>query len=331
MHYRSTLTVVALVLMGGLALYAQQTAPPTIPSPPVGKGANQPAANPQPAGESPIAGPNDEAMIRENASKYVEAYNRRDSRTMAEMWSPDAVYMDPTTNVRIVGRDAIAEHFQSVLAGSEAAKLAIMIDSVDFVSPNVAIEKGSAVVTHANNPAEKTFYSAVHVKRDGQWFIDRVSEEGERAPRPSNYERLRELEWMLGTWIDDAGDGVTVQTDVEWTKNRNFMTRSFAVVIGDQVDMSGMQIIGWDPVKNQIRSWVFDSDGGFGDGTWVRKGNRWIIQSTAILADGGKATATNILTQRDDGTATWQSVNRSVDGELLPNVDEVPLVRKRAD
>jgi hypothetical protein len=105
------------------------------------------------------------------------------------------------------------------------------------------------------------------------------------------------------------------------------MTRSFAVVIGDQVDMSGMQIIGWDPVKNQIRSWVFDSDGGFGEGTWVHKDNRWIIQSTSTLADGGRASATNILTRIDDDTATWQSVNRSVDGELLPNVPEVPIVR----
>jgi hypothetical protein len=89
-----------------------------------------------------------------------------------------------------------------------------------------------------------------------------------------------------------------------------------------------MQVIGWDPVKNQIRSWVFDSEGGFGEGTWVRKDNRWVIQSTSTLADGGRATATNIMTQVDNDTFTWQAVNRSVDGELLPNVDEVPIRRK---
>ena len=32
------------------------------------------------------------------------------------------------------------------------------------------------------------------------------------------------------------------------------MTRSFAIVVGDQVDMAGIQIIGWDPVAKQIRS-----------------------------------------------------------------------------
>jgi uncharacterized protein (TIGR02246 family) len=270
----------------------------------------------------------DEAAIRENAQKYVEAYNRRDARTMAAMWSPDAVYMDPITNQGIVGRDEIAAHFDYIFAGSEDAKLAISVDSIEFVSPNVAIETGSAVVTYADHPNEESTYSAVHVKRDGQWFLDRVSEKETIPPRPSNYEQLKELEWMLGSWVDNNDPGVNIQTDCEWTKNRNFMTRSFAVVIGDDVDMSGMQIIGWDAAAKQIRSWVFDSDGGFGDGVWTRKGDRWIIQSTATLPDGGKATATNIMTQVDENSFTWQSVNRNVDGELLPNVEEVLVVRK---
>lgn len=326
MKLRLFVVVISMIVIGeAVHMRAQQpAATPAQPAPPA---TAQQLATPT----NPIEAPDDEAAIRENASKYIEAYNRRDSRTMAEMWSPDAVYMDPTTGVRVVGRDAIAEHFQYVLAGTEDAKLAISIDSIDFVSPNVAVEKGSATVSYANSPEERTLYSAVHLKRDGKWFLDRVSEAGEPAPRPSNYERLQELDWMVGSWIDDAVEGTTIQTDVEWTKNRNFMTRSFAVVIGDQVDMSGMQIIGWDPVKNQIRSWVFDSDGGFGDGTWVRKDDRWVIQSTATLPDGGRATATNILKRIDDNTATWQSVNRSVNGELLPNVPEVPIVRKPAE
>ena len=66
---------------------------------------------------------------------------------------------------------------------------------------------------------------------------------------------------MIGSWVD-KDDNATIQTDCEWTKNRNFMTRSFAVAIGDRVSMSGMQIVGWDPIAKQIRSWVFDSNGG---------------------------------------------------------------------
>jgi len=279
---------------------------------------------------APSSGSADEAAIRANADKYVEAYNRRDSRTMAGMWSPDAVYMEPDSGERFVGRDAIAKYFDDMLAGSEDAKLAVTVDSVDFVSPNVAIEKGTAVVTYGNYPPEETTYSAVHVKRDGKWYLDRVSEEEVAAPPPSHYDELKQLEWLVGSWVD--GDGrASIQTKVEWTKNRNFLRRSFAVVLGDQIDMSGMQIIGWDPAEKQIRSWVFDSEGGFAEGTWTKKGNRWFIQNNGTLADGRKATSLNILTYVDANSFEWESVNREVDGELLPNIDEVTVVRAPAD
>ena len=117
----------------------------------------------------------DETAIRANAAKYVEAYNRRDSRTMASMWSPDAVYTDSTTGEGVVGREAIAKQLDHAFAGAEDAKLKVNIDSIEFVSPNVAIEKGTAEVSYSKSLTEKTEYSAVHVKRDGQWLLDRVS------------------------------------------------------------------------------------------------------------------------------------------------------------
>jgi uncharacterized protein (TIGR02246 family) len=269
----------------------------------------------------------DEAAIRENVEKYVEAYNRRDSKTMASMWSPEAVYMDPTTGEGVVGREEIAKQFDDTFAGSEDAKLTVTVDSIEFVSPNVAVEKGTAEVTYSEFDPEITQYTAVYVKRDGQWLLDRVSEEEVQPPPPSNYEHLKELEWMVGSWLDED-ETATIQTNCAWTKNRNFLTRSFAVVAGDDVAMSGMQIVGWDPEAKQIRSWVFDSDGTFGEGKWTQKDNRWLIQQVGTLPDGSKSTAVNIITKLDDDTCTWQSVSRVVDGELLPNIEEVVVVRK---
>jgi uncharacterized protein (TIGR02246 family) len=278
--------------------------------------------------------PADEATIRANAGKYVEAYNRRDSKTMASMWSPEAVYTDSTTGEGVVGRDEIAKQLDHAFAGAEDAKLKVTIDSIDFVSPNVAIEKGTAEVTYAKSPTEKTEYTAVHVKRDGKWLLDRVTDteidEKPPEPPPSNYEHLKELEWMIGSWVDQDEEA-TIETDCEWTKNRNFMTRSFAMVVGDQVNRSGMQIVGWDPVAKQIRSWVFDSDGGFSEGTWKRKGEKWIVQQKGTLPDGGTTSATNIFKHVDDNSFTWQSIDRQADGEVMPNVEEVLIVRKPAE
>lgn len=273
----------------------------------------------------------DEAAIRANAEKYVESYNRRDSKTMASMWSPEAVYSETEGGESVVGREAIAKQLDDVFAGSEDAKLAVTINSIDFVSPNVAIEHGTAVVTYDKHPTETTEYTAVHMKRDGKWLLDRVTDTNldPVEPAPSNYEHLKALEWMIGSWVDE-GEGSTITTDCEWTKNRNFMTRSFAMMVGNQVDTSGMQIIGWDPVNKQIRSWVFDSDGAFSEGTWTQKGDKWLIQQKGTLVDGGQTTALNIIKRVDDNSLTWQSINRTIDGEMQPNIDEV-VVRRVLD
>jgi hypothetical protein len=167
------------------------------------------------------------------------------------------------------------------------------------------------------------------MKLGEQWLLDRVTEEETPVPPPSNYEHLKELDWMVGSWVDQDNNA-TVQTDCEWTKNKNFMTRSFAAVVGDSVNMAGMQIIGWDPIAKRIRSWVFDSDGGYSEGKWTHKDNRWVIQQSGVLADGRKTSAVNIIKRIDDDSFTWQTEQRQVGGDMLPDVDEVLIVRKPA-
>ena len=40
----------------------------------------------------------------------------------------------------------------------------------------------------------------------------------------------------------------------------------------DGFQLSGTEVIGWDPTSRSIRSWVFDSDGSFGQAVWTRRG-----------------------------------------------------------
>jgi uncharacterized protein (TIGR02246 family) len=296
-------------------------------------GAPSPAAAPeeQPAAsseESPdAAAPSaDEAAIRKNAEAYVMAYNARDAKALAALWSPDAVYADPDSGAAITGRAAIEEYFTSALSGDVVDKLEVEVAAVEFVSPSVAIEHGVARVLRPNEEPEVTEYSAVNVKQGGEWLLDRVSEKSSPEPPRSNYQRLQKLEWMVGSWIDED-ESVSIQTDCEWTKNRNFLTRSFAVVSAAGVETAGTQIIGWDPAAKRIRSWLFDSNGGFGEGVWTEKEGVWSIQSTITLPDGAKATAVNLMKPIDNDSFTWQSVNRAIDGQLQPNVSEVLVVR----
>ncbi|MEY3459782.1 MAG: hypothetical protein RL215_2939 [Planctomycetota bacterium] len=267
----------------------------------------------------------DEAAIRRAVEAYVTAFNKADAKALAAMWAPEAVYSNPITNEEVTGREEIEKQFVGIFENAKGAQLESTTLNIDFVSPNVAIEQGVAKVTLPDESPEESRYSAVYVKNGGEWLLDRVTEESISAV-DSNYDKLKELEWMVGRWIDQD-DEVTVVTECNWTRNNNFLVRSFTVQVNDDIDMSGMQIIGWDPVAKRIRSWVFDSDGGFGQATWNRKDDQWFIQQSGVLADGRQSSSVNIIRYVDEKTCTIQSVNRTVDDEVLPNVPEVRIAK----
>lgn len=267
----------------------------------------------------------EKAAVRKAVEAYVVAFNKADAKAVADLWAPDAVYTNLITGEEVTGRDAIEKQFSAIFAQAKGAKLEATTESIGFVSPNVAVEQGTAKVIRPDQEPEISQYSAVYMKIDGKWLLDRVTEEVV-SEVVSHYEHLKELEWMVGSWVDQD-EQTTVTTECSWTRNNNFLTRSFTVQLGDQIDMAGMQIIGWDPAEKSIRSWVFDSDGGFGQATWSKKGNTWHVQQIGILPDGRKSSAVNIITYVDDKTCTLQSVNRTVDGELLPNIAEVQITK----
>jgi uncharacterized protein (TIGR02246 family) len=271
----------------------------------------------------------DEDAIRAAVESYVATFNRGDARALAALWSPEAVYTNPLSGQQVVGRAEIEKQFAAIFAEVKGIKLEAKTNSIQFVSPNVALEQGTAKVIRPDKTSEESEYTAVYVKRDGQWLLDRVTEEDVPVV-PSHSEELKELKWMIGTWVDQDEQN-RIETTCQWTKNQNFITRFFTVSVRDRIDMAGLQIVGWDPAAKQIRSWVFDSDGGFGEGVWRKKGNRWYVQSTGTLPDGRKSSSVNIITYVDDNTFTWQSVNREAGGEILPNVDEVVVVRQPAE
>jgi ketosteroid isomerase-like protein len=65
----------------------------------------------------------DEAGIRAMAAAVVEAYNRHDAVALAELWSPDAVYVNRSTGEQVVGRAAIAQQFDRQFQDQPGVKL----------------------------------------------------------------------------------------------------------------------------------------------------------------------------------------------------------------
>ena len=127
---------------------------------------------------------------------------------------------------------------------------------------------------------------------------------------------MQDLAWLVGEWIDDSPDA-TVAATVTWTKNKSFLSYAFKASAPGMDDLEGTQVIGWDPAAGTIRSWMFDSDGGFGEGTWSKKGNTWIVKFSQVLPDGRKASATNIYTLVD-AQHVHLEVDRPEGGRRLP-------------
>lgn len=267
----------------------------------------------------------DKAAIEKAIESYAAAFNAGDAKALAEHWGPEAVYVNPLSGVQVEGRETIVKEFESILGQMKDTKLAVDVDSIRFISPGVAVENGVAKLVSADGEPQESRYTAIHVKRDGKWLLDRVTEEDVPVVL-SHYEQLKELEWIIGSWVD-ADDQAQIDTTCQWTRNKNFITRSFTVSIRDRIDMAGMQIIGWDPKAKQIRSWVFDSDGGFAEGRWTKRENGWSVATSGVTSDGRSASSVNVITYVNDDQFQWRSEGRMVDGELQPNIDGVTVVR----
>jgi hypothetical protein len=174
-------------------------------------------------------------------------------------------------------------------------------------------------------PPSTARYTIVHVKKDGDWLLGSVRD----APfvPPTNYGHLSALEWAIGDWVSENNKGEVAHGSFAWSKNQNFMVSTIEATIKDVSVGGATQWIGWDPVAKNIRSWTFDNDGGFGEASWTPEGNKWIIKASTVLRDGKKLAATNVVTRIDADTLTWQSVERTVDGNALPDTPAIRMKR----
>ncbi len=91
--------------------------------------------------------------------------------------------------------------------------------------------------------------------------------------------------------------------------------------------MKGEQRIGWDPLTKQIKSWVFDSEGGNAEGLWTTVENGWEIKMTGVRADGAAASSTNTYVLDGPDRFVWSSVDRLIGGEQEPDLSVI-IVRK---
>ncbi len=265
----------------------------------------------------------DETAIRSAVDAFTKAYNAGDARAVAAQFGENAEILS-ADGMRHDGRDEIEHLFAATFAANPGIRIAIAIDSLRVPAPGVVLEEGSVTITPTDAAPMHRRATVLYVKRADQWLFDSVREEEDRKIRP--HDRLKELEWMLGEWVDQ-GSEAEVHASCRWSEDGNFLLREFVVKIGGSPAMTVSQRVGWDALTRHIKSWEFDSEGGHGEGIWTRDGKRWIIKQSGVDAEGQLASATRILAPETSNRVTWAHFHQIVGGRLVPDVENLVLVR----
>jgi uncharacterized protein (TIGR02246 family) len=268
----------------------------------------------------------DKRAIDKLIKQSIQAYNNRDAAAIAANWTAEGEYIR-NDGEPVRGRAEIekgyAEFFKT-LKGKP--KLEIQMDGLRFTSADTAV---SEVTLRLKNEAGEVTVSSwrntLLVREGGQWKVAIVQE----WDRDNGLDvSLKELEWLIGTWHVATKDR-EVTTVYEWDENKAFIRGKYTIKEGTKVVESGTQMIGKDNAAGTIHSWVFQSDGGFGDGLWTREGKKWSVDVHGVTADGRELRATAIYIRVDADTYTWQSVDQAVDGIPIPDTKPIKVTKQK--
>jgi uncharacterized protein (TIGR02246 family) len=263
----------------------------------------------------------EEESVRNTLTAFTEACNRHDLKAIGEFWATDSEFTDDD-GVVTKGRDAILKAYENLFAENKNIKFSISATSIRVVKGEFAIQDGTLEITQADGSIDKSRVSIVWVKSGDRWQIQSAKDLPYIEPETGT-NNLKELEWMIGEWTNDKE---TLDLKVGQMLDKQFLSLSYTVKQGD-TELKVFELIGYDALTGQLKSWNFDSRSGYGEGLWMREGNSWYVEIAGVLGSGQTGSGTNIIRFKDNNTFQFQSTEREVDGVPVPN-NETTIIRK---
>lgn len=266
----------------------------------------------------------DTESIMNSAEEFVKAFNQHQVDSLMAMYAANAEVLSRDGS-RMSGTKEIRESFDTLFQANPEIKLAVQIGSVKLLTPNLALEEGTATLfDDGKTPSYVSRYILLHSKVKGAWKIaaSKVTEDEEL----NRATVLDQLSWMEGEWIDEGATS-SIHWNCERSKDGNYLIRKFDVRFADGRSAKGTQRIGWDPVRKQIRSWAFDESGGFAEAYWTKVGNVWVNKSTGYQPDGTAVSATNYVIPIRKDRYMLRSVERFAGREKVDDVEAVVVRR----
>jgi len=196
----------------------------------------------------------------------------------------------------------------------------INVASVHFPRPDVAIDEGSVTLTSTDGNSDSNRYLSVWVKNGDRWQLSNVHDLSASDKPDAAAEPLEQFSWLVGQWSSKS-ENATVNLKCRWALDKQYLVSEYDVTRPGGESKQVVQWMGWDAASQQVRSWVFDSDGGNGQAVWERDGNTWRSQSEGVLRDGRIGTSVNSIQFVDDSHFVWTSKNREIDDNPVADAE----------
>jgi uncharacterized protein (TIGR02246 family) len=272
------------------------------------------------------AGPSD-AAIKERLGGFLKAYNGRNAANLSDFFTDDATLIDVDGEV-VRGKQAIGAQFAAGFAQSSNYTLESMVESIRYITPDVVQIEGTSKLNAPNEAAIVNRFVTLVVKKENVWKMAEIRDLASPPEDVDPADRLMELEWMIGDWSDQKGN-LKIHSSVKWGENKAYLTRTSTVNAGEENSYSSLMVLCFDAQSGQIRSWLFDSEGGRGEATWIRASDdHWILRAVGSLSNGLPNSATQVMTIMGKDTVKTSSIDRIIGGEIAPDIDEIIMVRK---
>ncbi len=118
-----------------------------------------------------------ESEVRKRYEEFTAAFNRHDTNAMSAMYAPQGDHYEPDGSFA-EGRAAVAAMFAAEHAtGFKDATIALKINAVWMITPNVALVNGIYAVTNVQDgqgnaiAIRKGHLTSVMLLENGQWWV----------------------------------------------------------------------------------------------------------------------------------------------------------------
>lgn len=159
---------------------------------------------------------------------------------------------------------------------------------------------------------------------------------------PGNYEHLKPLEPLLGTWTGEfvspnewptanikKGDKIAHPITYKRELNKSAIALNWTMgVPGAAPVWQSAWLIGWDTSNKRIVGFAFETTGGHQViDDWEIQGDKVTAKGKGSDPFGRKTTFTMVISDIKKDSCTWQMIDVTMDGKKQPEFAKVPLKR----